>query len=73
MSKRAEARATLARLGIPRGEDFHALCTAQKLRLEKEADRQRYRRPKNANGSRLRYFHDRLQRAARQKPGSAQG
>lgn len=65
MSKRAEARSTLARLGIPLGGDFHALNAEQKLRLGLEADDQKYRRPPNANGSRLRYFHDRLQRQAR--------
>jgi hypothetical protein len=31
--------------------------------------RVRYRKPKNANGSRARYFHDRLQRTARLKDG----
>jgi hypothetical protein len=47
------------------GGDFHALNAAQKDQLGVEADRVKYRRPPNANGSRLRYFHDRLQRQAR--------
>jgi hypothetical protein len=65
MDKRDQARETLERLGVPVGGDFHALPLAKRDLLEEEADRVRYRRPRNANASRLRYFHDRLQRRAR--------
>jgi hypothetical protein len=55
----------LSRMGIPRGEDFHVLSSAQVDGLLDMADRFKYRKPKNANGSRARYFHARLQRQCR--------
>jgi hypothetical protein len=61
---RANARATLELLNIAIGQDFHILSSDQVSGLLGEADRVRYRRPPNANGSRARYFHDRLQRHA---------
>lgn len=61
---REHARATLDWCRIPVGTDFHTLSVAQKDRLEKSADQARYRKPASANGSRLRYFHDLLQRQA---------
>lgn len=45
--------------------DFHQLTSSQVDQLLEEADRVRYRKPKNANGSRARYFHALLQRRAR--------
>jgi hypothetical protein len=59
-----EAHASLRRCGIPLGTDFHALDRDQTAALATAADAARYRQPRNANGSRLRYFHDRLQRLA---------
>jgi hypothetical protein len=48
----------------PLGGNFHSLGTDVVAALIEEADERRYRRPKNANGSRARYFHDYLQRVA---------
>lgn len=64
-SARHNARATLEWCDINIGSDFHTLRTEHVEKLLVEADRVRYQRPKNANGSRARYFHDRLQRLAR--------
>lgn len=61
------AIATLHMLRIPIGADFHALAASQVEKLLAEADRTRYQKPKLANGSRARYFHDLLQRQARIK------
>ena len=62
---RVHAQQELKWCRIPLGEDFHCLTTAQKDALEQAADRVRYQRPRNANGSRLRYYHDLLQRRAK--------
>jgi hypothetical protein len=62
---RANARVTLQMLNIDLGRDFHTLSGTQVDALLVEADRVRYRRPVNANGSRARYFHELLQRRAR--------
>lgn len=59
-----EARAILGALGIKLGADFHTLPRSKVDGLLVEADRARYRRPRGANGSRARYFHDMLQRRA---------
>lgn len=61
---RAQARDTLARCGAPLDVDFHALSSDVVERLNAEADAVKYRKPRNANGSRARYFHARLIRAA---------
>ena len=58
------ARATLANLNIDVGQDFHTLSAATVDALLIEANRVKYRKPQNANGSRARYFHERLQRQA---------
>ncbi len=63
------ARETLRMLRIPLGADFHTLSRDHVDGLLAEADRVRYQRPRNANGSRARYFHDRLQRHARTVEG----
>lgn len=62
---RTDACTVLSRIGIPAGEDFHVLSSAQVDGLLDVADRFKYRKPKNANGSRARYFHARLQRMCR--------
>lgn len=66
-SARQNALAVLANAGIAVGQDFHTLRSAQVDALLAEADRVRYQKPANANGSRARYFHDRLQRHARRE------
>lgn len=53
---------TLKDLGIDPQADYHTLNSYQVDALLAEADRVRYRKPKNANGSRARYFHAYLQR-----------
>ena len=63
-TQRGIARATLARCGVPYPSDFHRLGSAQVEALLKEAKAAGYRQPKNANGSRARYFHVRMQRHA---------
>ena len=45
-------------------KDFHAMPSADVESLVLWADRLRYRAPKNANGSRARYFHAYLRRRA---------
>jgi hypothetical protein len=59
----AIAALQMCRIGI--GQDFHTLSPAQVDALLAHADQSGYRKPKNANGSRGRYFHDMLQRRAR--------
>lgn len=58
------AREALRACHVPFHADFHTLSSAQVDALITEANRVKYRRPKNANGSRARYFHNRLQRKA---------
>ena len=65
MLTRYEARETLSRYQIPNGVDYHALHSNVVDRVIAAADRHKYRAPKNANGSRSRYFHAYLMRAAR--------
>jgi hypothetical protein len=64
-AERLNARQVLTAGNIAIGQDFHTLSTSQVNHLLAEADRVRYQTPRNANGSRGRYFHDRLQRLAR--------
>jgi len=64
---RLEAQATLKNMNIALGQDFHTLSLDQVDKLVAEAARVGYRKPKNANGSTARYFHDRLQRHATMK------
>lgn len=66
--ERLHARLVLKSCNIGIGQDFHTLSSAQVDALLVAADRARYRKPKNANGSRGRYFHDMLQRRARVRP-----
>lgn len=64
---RLNAIQTLKYLNISVGQDYHTLGSVQICGLLAEADRVHYQVPKDANGSRSRYFHDRLQRHARLK------
>ena len=61
------AREALRLCKISVGADFHTLSSSQVEALLAEADRVKYRKPRNANGSRGRYFHDLLQRCARRE------
>ena len=60
----AEARGLAARHGIALGCDFHTLPNHEVLRILEVAKARGYRQPRNANGSRARYFHAYLKRAA---------
>ena len=62
---RGEACEILRRTGAPIDADFHALHSTQVNAIVDEARRAGYRKPKNANGSRGRYFFARLQRLCR--------
>lgn len=48
--------------GININQDFYTLSNSQVCDLLEMADIQSYRRPKNANGSRARYYFAALQR-----------
>ena len=52
---------------IPLGRDFFTLRSSEVERVLDAADSVKYRRPKNANGSRGRYFYARLARAINRK------
>ena len=60
-----DARAILTVAGCDLETDFHALASAKVEALRVQADARRYRKPSNANGSRLRYWHAYLVRRAR--------
>lgn len=45
------------RFNIPLNVDFHALPANTVERIIDAANEHKYRKPKNANGSRARYFH----------------
>jgi hypothetical protein len=62
-----EAGEILSRSHIERGVDFHTLSSTQVESLGYFADLHKYRAPKVRNGSRLRYFHEMLQRKAARK------
>lgn len=49
--------------GFPLGSDFHTLDSESVRRILQAADSWRYQNPKNANGSRARYFYAYLNRA----------
>jgi hypothetical protein len=61
---RTDARETLRMINAAIGQDFYTLRNEQVELLLAEADRVKYRKPKNANGSRGRYFYQLLQRRA---------
>lgn len=64
-AERQNARAVLKAANIAIGQDFYTLSAWQVGMLLDEADRVKYFKPRNANGSRGRYFHALLQRRAR--------
>jgi len=45
--------------------DFHTLSHVEVEKLLERADAEKYRKPKNANGSRARYFYAKLERESR--------
>lgn len=61
---KTHAIATLEWCGIPIGANFYSLKPSQVDKLIESADQDRYQKPANANGSRARYYHARLQRHA---------
>ncbi len=54
----------VTQFNIPTG-DFYTLRSSEVCRVLEAADFVGYRKPKNANGSRGRYFHARLMRDLR--------
>lgn len=62
---RSNACEILRRTGVPIDADFHQLHSTQVNAIVDEARRAGYRKPKNANGSRGRYFFAHLQRRCR--------
>jgi hypothetical protein len=59
-----EAEQVLTDCDIAGGTDYHKLYGWQIDELKRFADMRRYRKPKNANGSRLRYFYAYVDRVA---------
>lgn len=51
-----EARAICSTFGIDPKQDFHAMPSGMVDAAIRAADASKYRKPKNANGSRGRYF-----------------
>lgn len=70
VTERMHARETLKWCGVPVGADFHTLRSSHVDKLEQAAADVRYRKPRNANGSTARYFHDLMQRRAQRKDPS---
>jgi hypothetical protein len=64
MIKSNIARGILQACNVELGADFHALSSSAVESLLRWADHYKYRKPKDANGSRARYFHALLQRRA---------
>lgn len=60
------SRAILKACGVPIGADFFTLSSSQVCALLEYA--KGYRKPKNANGSKGRYWHAKLQREAQRVP-----
>lgn len=54
----------LTSIEAKRGQDFYTLNSSQVEALLEYADELGYRKPKNANGSRARYFYAYVQRSA---------
>lgn len=53
--------------GVRGDADFHTLSSSEVDALLAQADRLKYRKPQNANGSRGRYFYAACQRALRRQ------
>lgn len=66
-TQRDIARAILAACAVDPGQDFHVLRSSQVEALLEAATFCNYRAPRNASGSRARYFHARLVRATTQE------
>ena len=66
-SQRTNAQCVLKNCGIHIGADYHTLSSDQVDQLLIAADIAKYQKPKDANGSRGRYFHDLMQRRAQAK------
>lgn len=64
IGRRTSALAVLSLINSRLGQDFHTLRTSQVESLLEEADRVHYRKPKDANGSRARYFFQKIQKEA---------
>lgn len=64
---KVNARMVLRNCAISVGSDYHTLSSTAVDSLLHWADWWGYRKPKNANGSRGRYFHDMLQRRAQRE------
>ena len=62
-----EARNILAAVGCDLSADFHTLDSNQVERVLMEAEQYGYRKPKNANGSKARYFFRFVQRVSTRK------
>jgi hypothetical protein len=60
--KQLDACGVLQRVGISPSTNFFVLPSSKVSALLEEADAHGYRKPKNANGSRGRYFYAYLQR-----------
>ena len=58
-----DAWALCTSFGIDPRQDFHVMSSGMKEAVIKAADARGYRKPKNANGSRGRYFAAYLRRA----------
>jgi hypothetical protein len=61
---KASAHALFRVWNIRPDQDFHTLSSSQVDAILAEADRVRYQTPRNANGSRARYFYQLWQRRA---------
>lgn len=59
---KSEAHEIMFLWEIPINRDFHALNSETVDRIIAAADERKYRKPKNANGSRARYFYAYLNR-----------
>lgn len=66
-SARTHARAVLAACSIAVGQNFYTLRSSQVEALLEHADRDKYQKPRSANASRGRYYHERMQRHAQLK------
>jgi hypothetical protein len=63
-----DARALASCFGFDPREDFHTMSSASKDAVLAAADARKYRKPKNANGSRGRYFAAHLKRIIERGP-----
>lgn len=66
---RSEALDIARRARVSLDRDFHTLRSEEVEALLAEADARRYRKPRNAPGSRGRMFFQALQRAASRQEG----